>query len=432
MFGFLKPNLRISEWRQSYARVCQTQRRMFGLTSLPFLSYEATFLYQMAVDTKLIPALTVAAPECCRLRSLKNAEQQPDKGVAEFCAAFGMLLAGIKLQDDADDHGRWHNKLALWKYAKQVQAASQHLERVCCGLSEQIHFILKQHKETETSGTKLSIEEYCRPTGDGFALLFRSLATLADGPCQLFDSIGRHVGHAIISWDCAVDFHRDQIYGEFNPLKSATEADDSLRFCLLELARLGWALPEESTVCLQVIRSVSHRVHARLHRTDQHVCRTSMLERWGLVRAKGYQYARCDGCEGLCAVAECGECGCAAIQGVAEGASCCASGSTGSSCGCDPVCCWGSNGCGATEEKNKETARPASDQPSLYEQFHGRDGIAYGDLNPQGYVMIDQQRLPARADGSSYIADGTTVRVVRTDPLGITVRAINPESSHTD
>jgi membrane-bound ClpP family serine protease len=68
----------------------------------------------------------------------------------------------------------------------------------------------------------------------------------------------------------------------------------------------------------------------------------------------------------------------------------------------------------------------------LYEQFHGRDGIAYGDLNPQGYVMIDQQRLPARADGSSYTADGTTVRVVRTDPLGITVRVINPGSSHTD
>ncbi len=84
MFGFLKPTGRISEWRQSYARVCQTQRRMFGLTSLPFLSYEATFLYQLAVDTKLIPALSSDAPECCRLRRLQNPEQQPDVAVAEF------------------------------------------------------------------------------------------------------------------------------------------------------------------------------------------------------------------------------------------------------------------------------------------------------------------------------------------------------------
>ena len=430
MFGFLKPTGRISEWRQSYARVCQTQRRMFGLTSLPFLSYEATFLYQLAVDSRLIPALSSDAPECCRLRRLRNPEQQPDTAVAEFCAAFGMLLAGVKLQDDADDHGRWHNKFALWKYRQQVQSASHHLEGISQGLTEQIQVILRQHKQSEVSGTATSIEDYCRPTGDGFALLFRSLATLAGGSCALFDSIGRHVGHAIISWDCAVDFHQDQIYGEFNPLESAAEADDSLRFCLLELAKLGWALPAEDSVCSQVIQSVSRRVHARLHRTDNHVCRTSMLERWGLVRAKGYQYARCDGCE-ICAVAECGECGCAAAQGVAEGASCCFSGSPGSPCCCDALCCWGS-GCSSNEEKNKETVHPVTTLPSLYEQFHGRDGIAFGDLNPQGFVMIDEQRLPGRADGGSYIADGTKVRVVKTDPMGVTVRVIKTESNHIE
>ncbi len=422
MFGFLKPNNRIQAWRQSYARVCQTQRRMFGLTSLPFLSYEATFLYQLAVDTRLIPALASEAPECCRLRRLQNPRQQPDADVAEFCAAFGMLLAGIKLQDDTDDHGRWYNRIAMWKYAKQVRSASQYLEQICHGLAEQIQVILRQHKETETSGTAMSIEAYCRPTGDGFALLFRTLAALSGGPCPLYDSIGRHVGHAIISWDCAVDFQRDQIYGEFNPLKNAAAADDSLRFCLLELARLGWALPAEDSVCLQVIQSVTRRVHSRLHRTDNHICRTSLLERWGLVRAKGYQYARCDGCEGLCAVAECSECGCAAIQGAAEGTACCFSGPPGSSCVCDSACCSWDCCRGQADQAKKGPEHPVTTQPSLYEQFHGRDGITYGDLNPQGYVMIDEQRLPARADGSSWIAGGTKVRVVKTDPLGVTVR----------
>ena len=68
----------------------------------------------------------------------------------------------------------------------------------------------------------------------------------------------------------------------------------------------------------------------------------------------------------------------------------------------------------------------------MYEQFHGRDGIAYGDLNPQGFVMIDEQRLPGRADGSSWIAGGTNVRVVKTDPMGVTVRVITTESSQSE
>ena len=46
--------------------------------------------------------------------------------------------------------------------------------------------------------------------------------------------------------------------------------------------------------------------------------------------------------------------------------------------------------------------------------------------------MIDEQRLPGRADGSSYIADGTKVRVVKTDPMGVTVRVITTKSSQSE
>ncbi len=422
MFGFLKPAKRISAWRQSYARICQTQRRMFGLTALPFLSYEATFLYQMAADTDVIPALPSDAAECCRLRRLKNPALQSDTAVAEFCAAFGMLLAGIKLQDDVVDHKRWHNRLALWKYGRQIQKANQYLESVSPGLMGQVRRILSQHQRTEVSAALPSIEQYSQLTGDGFALLFGSMATMADGPVQLFESAGRHLGHAIISWDCAVDFNHDQIYGEFNPLRDAAEVDHSLRFCLLELARLGWTLPSSDSVCSQVIHSVAGRVHARLHKTDNHVCRTSLLERWGLVRAQGYQYARCDGCEGLCAIAECSECGCAAASGASEGVACCSGGAANSTFCCDPFCCWWGSGCGPDDPTKKEAARSAEVKSSLYEQYHGRDGVAHGDLNPEGYVMIDQQRLPARADGTLFISKGAPVRVIRTDPLGVTVR----------
>lgn len=95
MFGFLAPQRRILEWRQAYARICQFQRRLYGLTSLPFLSYEATFLYRLAIDFKLLPELPQSAAECCRLKRLGNADNAPDFQAASFAATFGVVLAGI-------------------------------------------------------------------------------------------------------------------------------------------------------------------------------------------------------------------------------------------------------------------------------------------------------------------------------------------------
>ncbi len=71
-------------------------------------------------------------------------------------------------------------------------------------------------------------------------------------------------------------------------------------------------------------------------------------------------------------------------------------------------------------------------RPSSYERFHGRYAVAYGDLNPQGFVMIDEQRLPGRADGCSCIGDGTKVRGVKTDPMVVTIRVITTENGHTE
>ncbi len=422
MFGFFRPSCRISGWLQSYARICQTQRRMFGLKTLQFLSYEATFLYQLAIDTALIPQLPAEAPECCRLRKLRNADQQPDIRAAEFAAAFGMLLAGVKLQDDVADHGRWQNHVMWFAYRRAVQRAEDWFENVVPGLRQQITEVLDWHRTMESSNTIPCLTDYVKPTGTGFGLLFGGLARLLGEREADFQRVGTHVGQAIIAWDCAADFNRDRIYGEFNPLRSQSDVSDSLQLCLLELARLGWALPEQNSVCRQVAESVAARVYRRLHQAE-HVCRTTRLERWGLIRARGYQYARCDGCEGLCAVAECGECACAGLQGASDGAACCAGGLCESAICCDPCCAMGSES-GPVKQAERDAKATEPSKPSLYEQYHGREGTAYGDLNPEGLVMIDSNRLPARSDGGQYIVGGTTVRVIRTDPLGITVRIV--------
>ncbi|MCA9050931.1 MAG: hypothetical protein KDA89_19475 [Planctomycetaceae bacterium] len=287
MFGFFRPDDRQVWWRQSYARICQTQRRLFGLTSLPFLSYEATLLYQLAIDFGLIPALPEAAPQCCRLRRLQDAEQQPDAVGARFSAAFGLLLAGIKLRDDVRDEGRWFHRLVWLKYRKQVHRAEQILEQLRPGLGGEVQRVLNAHRLLETSGHAVRLADFIRPTGDGFAQLFSAMAELLHGPTAEFAKIGRYVGQAIIAWDCAVDFERDRILGHFNPLHSTEEVRDAFELCLLELSRIGWALPADS-VALQVVQGTVARVHRRLQ-GSQRVCPTTQLERWGLIRARGYQ-----------------------------------------------------------------------------------------------------------------------------------------------
>ncbi|MCA9058880.1 MAG: hypothetical protein KDA85_10280 [Planctomycetaceae bacterium] len=427
----MRPTGNLPEWRRSYARVCQFQRRMFGLTALPFLSYEAAFLHRLAIEYQLIPALSADTPTCCRLRRLRNPESQPDFAVASYAAAFGMLLAGIKLQDDVDDHRRWHNRLAWRLYRSPVERASAYLASVRPGVQQQIHEILDRHRQLEQSGGAIAIEDYCQPTGDGFALLFSALAAVCRGPVDEFAAVGRSLGQAIIAWDCAVDFQRDRIYAEFNPLRSETDVRGSLQFCLLQLARIGWRLPDRQVTCRQLVESVVLRVHRALHQHPQYVCPTSRLERWGLIRARGYQYARCDGCEALCAIgecAECGECGCAGLNVCGEGLACAAGSPAQSFCCCD-ACFLGEACCPQPKKEDTASTAPASvgtttagSSTSIYQQFENSAGTAQGDLNPEGFVMIGDQRLPARADGGMFIEDQAAITVVSTSNLGLIVR----------
>jgi hypothetical protein len=97
------------------------------------MSYEAAFLYRLAIDFKLLPELPQSAAQCCRLRRLRNAEDAPDFQAASFAATFGVVLAGIKLQDDVQDSGRWFNRLLLAKYQRQIRGAHRFMARTDSG-----------------------------------------------------------------------------------------------------------------------------------------------------------------------------------------------------------------------------------------------------------------------------------------------------------
>ncbi|MCY2967107.1 MAG: DUF5685 family protein [Planctomycetota bacterium] len=108
MFGFLRGPPCDREYRQIYAGLCDFQRRNFGLESLPFLSYEATFLYQFAVDTGDCTPPPAGSPPCCRL-GIRQSAHHVDPILAEYCSSFGMLLASIKLNDDVREcHRLWN------------------------------------------------------------------------------------------------------------------------------------------------------------------------------------------------------------------------------------------------------------------------------------------------------------------------------------
>lgn len=419
MFGFLAPQHSLPQWRQSYARICQHHRKLFGLTALPFLSYEAVFLYQLAIDSKRIPELPETAPTCCRLRRLAKADANIVPVAENFVAALGMLLAGVKLQDDVEDSGRWFHRLARYKYRKQVQHAHALLDQAAPGIMADISAAIAKHNATERAGREVSLVRYAEATGDGFAAVFGAFAKIVDGPADEYAQVGRHVGRAIIAWDSAVDFAGDQIRGHFNPLRHETDVRDAFDQCALELSRLGWLLPEDS-VSAQVVADVIRRVRER--RDQRRVSgAVPLLERWGLIRSRKSQYAGCDGCEAVCALTHCGEC----LGGLGEGATgCCAATGHGGGCCLDGAICCPFECCFGPWYSKKATEKssgPADSRSSPYARYVNEGGITCGDLNPAGYVRIDGNRIPARTSSGQFLPSDAVVRIVTADAFGVTV-----------
>lgn len=440
MFGFLAPLDKNPIWRQSYARVCQFQNRLFGISSLPFLSYEATFLYQLAIDSGIASQLPGDAPTCCRLKKIPKASllsSQPH-GMSEvsanalpptICAAFGVMLAGVKLQDDVTDSGRWSARLLWWIYRRRVHRAEEMLESRMPGLLAAIRECLLQHQAIEQSSTPEDLADVMKPTGNGFAEVFRRTADILSQTANnvdrqdvidRFDRVGRFVGEAIIAWDCAVDFEADRIRGHFNPLKNEHDRQCAFQLCRLRLAQIGWHCPADS-VSGQIIRSVMNRVEHHIMAPPA-ICSPTLMERWGLIRQKGYAYARCDGCEALCCLGEVMECCGSGIVMSGPGAPCCA----------EAACCITGEPC-STEKSNKQSTTrssstnnrnsPPAKKPELldYTQFVGQVGQTFGALTPVGFVLIEGHQLPARNQSGEYVQPDVSVRVVAADKYGVTV-----------
>lgn len=172
MFGFLRGAACDPVCRQVYAGCCAYQRRHFGFESLPFLSYEAVFLYLFAVDVGESAGPTPSARSCCRLGTRRDVcDLTPE--LAEFCASFGLLLASIKLDDDVRDDRSWLAAWARWRLKRRFERLRAYFTQLDPHFERRMAAVLDAHEQNEQGRTTFSsLAEYARPTASGFAYLF--------------------------------------------------------------------------------------------------------------------------------------------------------------------------------------------------------------------------------------------------------------------
>ncbi len=463
MFGFLKPscsNRRTNysaykSYRQVYAAFCAHHRNRYGVLASALISYEAVFLYHLAIESGACSPPTANTPHCCRLRSDPTNRWNLDRELADFCSDFGLLLVQIKIEDDVRDSPSVVARTAqrLWK--RKFGMAQQRLENVSPGLIKQINELVDKHLSFESSNNKqnssdrnanknLGIREYAQPTADSFRLIFESFGKLCEkrgGDTKEFGAIGEEVGRSILAGDCCMDFERDLERGEFNPLSNNEQKQDAISLSLQSLSRLGWACNDlaakkslsgmEKTsgesVLSTVVASAFKRVSGLRESVAAPAEKYTSLKKYAALKF-GARGGFCD-CD--CGGCDCGGCDCGGCDGDCGG--CC---DCGECCGSGAFEYWGESDphgnpcdlccvdvCDNRSSTNKKKPKNKIENAPLHEITQKTRGITVGPLNPTGVVLIEGEEKPAKSM-SGFIPDGTHVEVIKQDTFGLVVDRI--------
>lgn len=264
MFGMLSPARHSLAYRATYARCCQHHRRVNGISALPWLSYEAVLLYQVAADAGAVRVTDLPQVRCCKLRPLPA--KTDDRDVGTFCAHMGSLLASIKVSDDRRDGGGLRSRLLGWLYRRRFAASRAYFRRFDSNFEARVEGFVRDHLRLERPGVPIDLTDYTGPTGAAFGYVFALMARLlaTQGHEGLLRSLGERIGAAIIAFDCAADRDRDRRRGDFNPLPDGPEAIQIALALSGEKLRLARCLCEDAfgpgSLAAQTLRGVSDRV----------------------------------------------------------------------------------------------------------------------------------------------------------------------------
>ncbi len=449
MFGFLRPPCHTKSYRQIYAAICSHQRQQYGVVASVLISYEAVFLYQLAVDAGVVDPPAVDTPTCCRLRNDWANHWQLDRELADFCVAFAVVLAKTKIEDDVRDTGYLHSHLANYILKKSFRKSAQYFDRFQPELLSRLANLIEQHLRLEQTGWTGAVSDYSRPTGEAFGLVFERFGKLCEQRSQVaiaeeFRTIGLNIGRGILISDCLLDARKDQKSGAFNPIKTRSDAELAKPSSLTQFADAGWlcdkvSIREPSGSC-QILRHAFDRIarfDPAIPEVRPHV---RAIRRFAQLR-----FGDCDClgeccCEGCCQIGQggCEACGAAGGQ-AGEAAGGCSNGCNGPACGpqnnpcqscfCD-VClcpfdscvdCGESRKARRQQQANRDFKKNANGMPAGRDPLIGAEGVASVRLNPSGYVLINGQSHPAKSDGE-WIDQHDPVIVVGSSNFGLVVR----------
>ncbi len=401
MFGFLRAAQHDRMYRQVYAGCCGFQHARFGITTLPLLSYESIFLYVLAMDAGLCSRPHRADVTCCRFRRSGKRLHKVDSKLAEFCSAFGLLLASIKLEDDVRDDRSLLARLALWQLRNRIERAFEYFSILDASFRKRVARHIQRHLDLEHDALPMTIDEYAKPTAEAFSYvvgLYHHLVPERRISEKQLTELGTEIGRAIICFDCAVDWERDRRRGRFNPLPNKAAVEAAFLESQRSLSRIAWLCRDDFGS-----QSVSASVAgATFERVQRHVCPTlSKTSSIGIssetVRRPNVRRMRRGDCDCFC------------------DPSCCEAGCAEAGCFCPCEVCFFR--LPAPTTKHNTPAQQGDNVSRI-----GLVGHTDSPLNPTGVVEINGERLPAQSEGE-WIDANTVVEVVREEAFGVVVRA---------
>lgn len=446
MFGFLRLSASNSsndwrKYRQTYASLCSWQRQTFGLRASILISYEAVFLYQLAVDSRLVNQLSSRTPTCCRLRNDSTNQWRIHPEAANFATAFALLLAKTKLEDDVRDSGSLLPRIGSQFWRKATDAAVAYFADTSPDLVSSVECLIEEHVLMENSNFQGSFDDYGVPTANAFGLVFEAFAgRLSDSTQENFSAtqsssevrnrfrdLGRLIGKGILLADCVFDYHRDRRSGSFNPISNHGLRTDYQRAAAKAFADAGWITeslsPDTSSVTCQILSHAFRRIaEFQLDSVESKPLNNrSTPNRFSPLQTRfNTRTGHCDipcecgGCEA------CGECGgCETCGGVDTDSPPCND------------CCFSFALCDPFPAKEKPT-RLKINIPTLDDSPDDLIGtIAITDciLNPTGYIEIDGKRHPAKTSGQ-FCEAGQQVKLVSWTSFGFLVEPISAPPSN--
>lgn len=237
-----------------------------------FLSYESVLIHAMAFDHGLIREEDTVSP-CRAIPFPRKPKGVSDthRRIGEFSSALTHLLVKTKLEDDVLDDRSWVARLANRLLRKKFGRAVRYFKTLDPDFESTLGVYLKEHRIMELGRSATSLSEYTLPTSNAFGYVFSLFGKALNEPelGEVYESIGKQVGKAIIFADCGYDWAHDMKKGLYNPVQTLDESAHAIAASQTVL-REGALIANRTLGDQCVTEQIFLGVHDRLYRATQH------------------------------------------------------------------------------------------------------------------------------------------------------------------